>query len=66
MGRFSSAGGRDWYQWQMERLAESDVLVSVWHTPPSIAEGGICASPPRRLRDYADFIWTVMNLYGRR
>ena len=59
-------GERAWYQWQMDQLQEFDVLLSVWHTPPSIAEGGICAGPPRRLQDYADFIWQVTDLYGDR
>jgi CDP-paratose 2-epimerase len=46
-------------------LAEFEVLLSVWHTPPSLAEGGTCSSPPRRLRDYADFIDTLITNHGR-
>jgi CDP-paratose 2-epimerase len=38
--------------------------VSVWHTPPSLSEGGACNSPPRRLADYADFISQVHAQYG--
>jgi CDP-paratose 2-epimerase len=58
--------GRAWYDWQMARLRESglEVLLSVWHTPPSISEGKSCASPPRRLRDYADFIDLLITRYG--
>ncbi|MGH7201714.1 MAG: hypothetical protein ACREJB_13985 [Planctomycetaceae bacterium] len=56
--------GQRWYQWQMRALADFDVLLSVWHTPPSIAEGGRCSGPPRRLRDYADFLWLVIQEYG--
>jgi CDP-paratose 2-epimerase len=58
--------GRAWYDWQMARLRESglEVLLSVWHTPPSISEGNSCASPPRRLRDYADFIDLLITRYG--
>jgi CDP-paratose 2-epimerase len=41
-----------------------DVLLSVWHTPPSISRGGACSSPPRRLRDYADFIDLLITDYG--
>lgn len=50
--------GKQWYTWQMRTLAAAGfhVLLSVWHVPPSLAEGGACASPPRRLRDYADFM----------
>jgi CDP-paratose 2-epimerase len=60
-------GGKAWYDWQMQRLAGSglEVLVSVWHTPPSISEAGTCNSPPRRLRDYADFIDRVISDYGQ-
>lgn len=56
--------GRQWYRRQMEALADFDILLSVWHTPPSIAEGGICAGPPIRLKDYADFIWQVIDEFG--
>lgn len=58
--------GKAWYDWVFHTLyeAELDVLVSVWHTPPSIAEGASCSSPPRRLFDYADFIEQVIIEYG--
>ncbi|HYC00078.1 MAG TPA: hypothetical protein VEC57_13170 [Candidatus Limnocylindrales bacterium] len=56
--------GKQWYDWQMEQLADFDVLLSVWHTPPSISEGGTCNSPPRRLQDYADFIGQLCRQYG--
>src|SRR4051812_27293298 len=58
--------GKAWYDWQMHRLRESglEVLLSVWHTPPSISEGNCCNSPPRRLRDYADFIDRIIQDYG--
>lgn len=59
-------GGREWYDLQMHVLREAglEVLLSVWHTPPSIAQGGVCNAPPRRLRDYADFIDLVIDRYG--
>jgi len=41
-----------------------ELLVSVWHTPPSLAEGGVCAGPPRRLADYADFIDQIITSHG--
>ena len=53
---FYRRGGKRWYDWQMNALSDFDVLLSVWHTPPSIAQGGVCNGPPKRLRDYADFI----------
>jgi CDP-paratose 2-epimerase len=63
---FHRPGGRAWYDWQNERLAESglEVLMSIWHTPPSLAEGGVCAGPPKRLGDYADFVEQCLELYG--
>jgi CDP-paratose 2-epimerase len=59
-------GGLEWYDHQMEALAGFDVLLSVWHTPPSISEGGTTSSPPRRLQDYADFIDQVIDRWGHR
>lgn len=63
---FLRPDGQAWYDWQMETLhaAGLHVLLSVWHVPPSLSEGGTCASPPRRLRDFADFIDQVITLYG--
>lgn len=61
---FHRPGGPRWYRRQMDALRDFDVLLSVWHTPPSIAEGGTCAGPPRRLRDYADFILQLADEYG--
>ena len=57
-------GAKDWFDWQMEQIAEFEVLLSVWHTPPSISEGGTPNSPPRRLRDYADTIDLILTNWG--
>ena len=63
---FHRPGGRAWYDWQMAKLQDAglEVLLSVWHTPPSLAEAGTCASPPRDLEAYAAFIDFVIDLYG--
>jgi CDP-paratose 2-epimerase len=60
------SGGKKWYDYQMRALQEAnvDVLLSVWHTPPSISEGNTCNSPPRTLKDYADFIDLLIADYG--
>ena len=58
--------GSAWYAFQMEALADFEVLLSVWHTPPSIALGDTPASPPARLQDYADFIDRVIQEHGDR
>lgn len=57
--------GRDWYDWMLDALKDFDVLLSIWHTPPSISEGNSCASPPRRLQDFADFIDLVISRYRK-
>jgi CDP-paratose 2-epimerase len=62
-------GGIEWYDWQMDRLAASglEVLLSVWHTPPSISMDparGSASVPPARTRDYADFLDTVIGRWG--
>src|SRR5690606_22115271 len=57
-------GGVAWYDWQMRQLREFDVLLSVWHTPPSLGEWGACNAPPRCLRDYADFIDHLIDRWG--
>ena len=59
-------GGAEWYESMLELLAPFEILLSVWHTPPSLSETGHCAAPPRRLRDYADFIDTVIRRHRDR
>jgi CDP-paratose 2-epimerase len=56
--------GREWYRWQFHALRHFNLLVSLWHTPPSIGEAPRCAAPPRRLEDFADFVWEAITLYG--
>lgn len=63
---FHRPAGEAWYAWMFDQLAEFDLLVSVWHTPPSLAENEQCNGAPRRLRDYADFIWQLDDLFGDR
>ena len=59
-------GGREWYDQQMESLSRADlrVLLSLWHTPPSLSESGSCSGPPRRLLDYADFVAEIIERYS--
>lgn len=61
---FHRPRGPQWYDRQMGALSDFDVLLSVWHTPPSISEADNCVSPPRRLEDFADFIEHVIDEYG--
>ena len=57
-------GGAAWYDRVFAALSEFELLVSVWHTPPTLSVDGRCSSPPRRLRDYADFIDLVITRHG--
>ena len=58
-------GGPDWYDKMFSQLEEFEILLSVWHTPPSLTSDGKCSSPPRRLLDYADFIDLVITRHGK-
>ena len=58
-------GGAEWYDWLLPRLAsEVEVLPCVVYTPPSIGIVPRTSSPPRRPRDYADFVDLVLTRYG--
>lgn len=61
---FHRSHGPRWYRWMLDQLADFEILLSVWHTPPSIAEGFECSGPPRRLEDFADFLMQVEEEYG--
>ncbi len=63
---FCRPNGRAWYDWMLAQLSAAglELLVSVWHTPPSLSEGNCCSSPPRRLQAYADFIDLLITRYG--
>lgn len=59
-------GGERWFAWLLPRLAgDFEVLPCVAWTPPSLAEVPKPSAPPRRLRDYADFIDVVITRHGR-
>lgn len=56
---------RDWYDWLLPKLgARFNLMVCVHYTPPSISRTGRSSGPPRRLRDYADFIDVMLTRYG--
>ena len=57
--------GEAWFDWLLPRLAaEVEVLPCVAFTPPSLGEVPKPASPPRRLRDYADFLDVLITRHG--
>ena len=58
-------GGAEWYDWLLPRLArEVEVLPCITYTPPSLGIVPRSSSPPRRPRDYADFVDVVLTRYG--
>ncbi len=58
--------GPAWYDWLLPRLArEVEVLPCVTYTPPSLAVAPKPSAPPRRLRDYADFVDLLIDRHGR-
>jgi CDP-paratose 2-epimerase len=61
-----SPGGAEWYGWLLPRLARDfELLPCVHYTPPSLAVVPSHTAPPRRLRDYADFLDVLVTEHGR-
>jgi len=57
--------GVAWFDWLLPRLArEVEILPCVAFTPPSLGEVPKPAAPPRRLRDYADFLDVLITRHG--
>lgn len=57
--------GQGWYAWLLPRLArEVRVLPCVGYTPPSLGIEPKTASPPRRPRDFADWLDGVIDRHG--
>jgi len=61
---FHRPDGAAWTRRLLDAVSEFDVLLSVWHTPPSRAEAPLCNAPPARLEDYGDFIAQLIDEYG--
>ncbi|MFN2628430.1 MAG: NAD-dependent epimerase/dehydratase family protein [Gaiellaceae bacterium] len=58
-------GGPAWYAWLLPRLAKDfELLPCLHHTPPSLGVVPTVQSPPRRPRDYADFLDQFLDRYG--
>lgn len=59
-------GGREWYAWLVEAIDDRDIelLPCFTFTPPSMGEEEKSSAPPRRLRDFADFIDQFVGLHG--
>jgi CDP-paratose 2-epimerase len=58
------SGGEAWYDWLLPRLAdEFELLPCLHHTPPSRGLVPTIQSPPRRPRDFADFVDSFLNRF---
>ncbi len=57
--------GADWYDWLLPALARDfELLPCVTYTPPSLGVAPHVTSPPRRPRDYADFVDLLITRHG--
>jgi CDP-paratose 2-epimerase len=57
--------GVEWYAWLLPRLGASfELLPCINHTPPSRGVVPTIQSPPKRPRDFADFIDELVDLHG--
>lgn len=62
---FHGEGGQEWYDWLLPTLSRQvELLPCLHYTPPSLSETGTSSGPPRRLRDYADFLDYILSRYG--
>lgn len=58
-------GGKEWFDWLIPRLArEVELLPCFTYTPPSLGIEAKTSSPPRKPKDYADFIDLMITGYG--
>ena len=57
--------GRAWYDWLIPTISRDlDLLLCVHYTPPSLSRTGRSSGPPRRLKDFPDFLDHVLTRYG--
>jgi CDP-paratose 2-epimerase len=57
--------GEAWYDWLIPTISRDlDLLLCVHYTPPSLSRTGRCSGPPRRLKDFPDFVDHVLTRYG--
>jgi beta-xylosidase len=59
-------GALDWFDRQMDALAEFDVTVTFCFTPEHRGPGGHHTSPPYDRQEFADFCAAMIRRYGAR
>ncbi len=61
-----SEGGEEWITWLIERLAkEMNILPCLVYTPPHLGIEPRTSSPPRNIKDYLEFVDTILKRFGR-
>jgi CDP-paratose 2-epimerase len=62
---YHTSDGAAWYDWLIPTLSRNlDLLLCVHYTPPSLSRTGRPSGPPRRLKDFPDFVDHVLTRYG--
>jgi CDP-paratose 2-epimerase len=57
--------GEAWYDWLIPTISRDlDLLLCVHYTPPTLSRTGRSSGPPRRLKDFPDFVDHVLTRYG--
>lgn len=62
---YHTPGGAAWYDWLIPTISKQlDLLLCVHYTPPSLSRTGRSSGPPKRLKDFPDFVDLVLSRYG--
>lgn len=63
---FHRPEGREWYSWLFDALNEFELLVCLWHTPPSLSMNGKSNGPPKAPKQFSELVWETSQLFGHR
>ena len=62
---YHSPEGAAWYDWLIPTISRDfDLLLCVHYTPPSLSRTGRSSGPPRRLKDFPDFVDHILTRHG--
>ena len=62
---YHTPDGAAWYDWLIPTLGRHfDLLPCLHYTPPTLSRTGRSSGPPRRLKDFPDFVDHVLTRYG--